>query len=96
MTEAVFADAMARPDEGFDAMAPENVSPLVAWLCSEAAGSVSGRVFEVSGGRIALFDGWRPGAEVDRGARWPAADVGAAVAGLIDEAPAPMPVYGAR
>src|SRR4051812_15880878 len=27
MTEGVFAEAMARPDAGFDAMAPENVSP---------------------------------------------------------------------
>lgn len=35
MTEAVFAETMAKPEDGaFDAMAPENVSPLVVWLGS--------------------------------------------------------------
>src|SRR6476659_10107412 len=35
MTEEVFAQTMAAPQEGeFDAMAPENVSPLVVWLGS--------------------------------------------------------------
>ena len=32
MTEAAFAETMARPDDGFDAMDPANVSPVVAWL----------------------------------------------------------------
>ncbi|HUO40797.1 MAG TPA: SDR family oxidoreductase, partial [Mycobacterium sp.] len=32
MTEKVFAETMTRPEDGFDAMAPENVSPLVVWL----------------------------------------------------------------
>ena len=35
MTEGVFTEMMAEVDDGaFDAMAPENVSPLVAWLAS--------------------------------------------------------------
>ncbi len=35
MTEEVFAQTMAAPAEGeFDAMAPDNVSPLVVWLGS--------------------------------------------------------------
>ena len=35
MTEEVFAETMAKPGEGeFDAMAPENVAPLVVWLGS--------------------------------------------------------------
>lgn len=96
MTEAVFADMMAAPEDGFDAMAPENVAPLVAWLCSTESRHVTGRMFEVSGGKIVLSDGWRPGATVDKGARWELAEVGDAVDGLMDEAPSPMPVYGAR
>ena len=37
MTEQTFAETMAAPAEGeFDAMAPENVSPLVVWLASAA------------------------------------------------------------
>src|SRR5439155_11942953 len=31
MTEVAMPDMMRKPEEGFDAMAPENVSPLVVW-----------------------------------------------------------------
>ena len=96
MTEAVFADMMATPGSGFDAMDPANVSPLVAWLGSGDAGDVTGKVFEVSGGRIVLSDGWRPGSEANQDRRWDPADVGAAVRALVAETAAPMPVYGAR
>ncbi|MEO1267010.1 MAG: SDR family oxidoreductase [Myxococcota bacterium] len=97
MTEEVFADMMAEADEGaFDEMAPENVSPLVVWLASTEAREVTGRVFEVSGGWISITDGWRPAAKVDQGHRWDPADVGTAVQQLLDEAIAPMKVYGAK
>jgi NAD(P)-dependent dehydrogenase (short-subunit alcohol dehydrogenase family) len=94
MTEGAFADTMAQPDEGFDAMAPENVSPLVVWLGSAESRDVTGRVFEVEGGVIGVADGWQHGPRVDKGARWDPADVGAAVHKLLGEAPAPAPVYG--
>ena len=95
MTEAVFADMMAKPESGFDAMDPANISPLVVWLASRDSSAVSGRVFEVQGGKISVADGWRPGPEVDRGARWDPADVGPAVHALLDQALSPAPVYGA-
>lgn len=94
MTEAVFAQMMAAPTDGFDAMDPANVSPLVAFLVSEASGAVTGRVFEVSGGKLSVADGWREGPVVDRGARWPAGEVGAAVAELLERAVPPQKVYG--
>ncbi|MGC5016162.1 SDR family oxidoreductase [Streptosporangium sp. DT93] len=95
MTEEVFAETMARPKEGFDAMDPANIAPLVAWLGSAASGHVTGRVFEVEGGSVSLADGWRHGPRVDRGARWDPSDIGDAVTKLLTEAPAPEPVYGA-
>ncbi|SEG93674.1 NAD(P)-dependent dehydrogenase, short-chain alcohol dehydrogenase family [Thermomonospora echinospora] len=95
MTEGAFAEKMAVPDSGFDAMAPDNVSPVVAWLASEDSADVTGRVIEVEGGRICVEDGWRHGPAVDLGRRWAAADVGAAVRDLIRKSPAPEPVYGA-
>jgi NAD(P)-dependent dehydrogenase (short-subunit alcohol dehydrogenase family) len=95
MTETVFADRMAAPAGGFDAMAPENISPLVAWLAS-AECDVSGRVFEIEGGMLTLADGWRPGARVEQAQRWDAGEIGSAVRKLIAEAPAPEPVYGAE
>ncbi|MGV9778453.1 SDR family oxidoreductase [Streptosporangium sp. NPDC003464] len=95
MTEEVFATTMARPADGFDAMDPANVAPLVAWLGSAGSAHVTGRVFEVEGGVLSLADGWRHGPRADRGARWEPAEIGDAVAGLLAEAAEPEPVYGA-
>jgi hypothetical protein len=95
LTAGAFAEQMAAPDSGFDAMAPENVSPLVVWLGSEDAGDVTGRVFEVDGGRICLADGWRRGPTVERDERWPVEEIGPVVRTLIDKSVPPEPVYGA-
>jgi NAD(P)-dependent dehydrogenase (short-subunit alcohol dehydrogenase family) len=95
MTEAVFADTMATPDEGFDVMAPENVSPLVVWLGSAESRDVTGKVFEVEGGLIRVAEGWAHGPQVDKGARWDLAELGPAVADLLTKARPPVPVYGA-
>jgi NAD(P)-dependent dehydrogenase (short-subunit alcohol dehydrogenase family) len=94
MTEAVFAEMMKRPAEGFDAMDPANVSPLVAWLASAESGDVTGRVFEVQGGLISVAEGWRVGPRVDRGARWDAAALGPVVGKLIADTATPEKVYG--
>lgn len=97
MTEQTFAESMAAPGGGgFDAMAPENVSPLVVWLGAEDSAGVTGRVFEVEGGRITVMEGWRPGPTADRGARWTPAGVGAAVTELLAAAEPPPPAYGTR
>ena len=94
MTETVFADMMKRPDGGFDAMAPENVSPLVVWLASSESRDVTGRVFEVSGGSLSLADGWREGPKLERGARWEPSEIGAGVRDLLRKAVPPQKVYG--
>ena len=97
MTERAFAETMAAPqDGGFDAMAPENVSPLVVWLGSAACAGVTGRVFGSEGGRITVMEGWRPGPTVDKGARWTPAEAGEAAQKLVAEAEPPQPVYGAQ
>jgi NAD(P)-dependent dehydrogenase (short-subunit alcohol dehydrogenase family) len=96
MTEQVFAETMAAPAEGeFDAMAPDNIAPLVVWLGSAGSRRVTGRVFEVEGGKIGVADGWQHGPQFDKGARWEPDEVGAVVVDLLAEAPAPAPVYGA-
>jgi NAD(P)-dependent dehydrogenase (short-subunit alcohol dehydrogenase family) len=95
LTEGVFQDMMADVAEGFDAMAPENVSPLVVWLGSGDSRDVTGRVFEVEGGKISVADGWQHGEPIDKGDRWEPAEVGSAVRELLAKAPAPAPVYGA-
>ncbi|MCW3841496.1 SDR family NAD(P)-dependent oxidoreductase, partial [Micromonospora yasonensis] len=95
MTEAVFADAMRTPDGGFDAMAAENVSPLVVWLAGEESGDVTGRVFEVAGGAVSVADGWQHGEAMDAGRRWRPDELGPVIRELIRKAPVPAPVYGA-
>ncbi|MGI8710819.1 MAG: SDR family oxidoreductase [Acidimicrobiales bacterium] len=96
MTEQVFADTMAAPDDpdAFDEMAADNVAPLVAWLASVDSTDVTGRVFEVEGGKVSVADGWRHGTVIDNGARWEPIEVGAAVTKLLADTPAPTPVYG--
>jgi NAD(P)-dependent dehydrogenase (short-subunit alcohol dehydrogenase family) len=94
LTEGVFADMMAEVGSGFDAMAPENIAPLVVWLGSNESGDVTGRVFEVEGGKISVTDGWQHGPPTDLGRRWDPAEVGQTVRDLIEKAPAPAPVYG--
>ncbi|MGI8663483.1 MAG: SDR family oxidoreductase [Acidimicrobiales bacterium] len=96
MTETVFADVMAVPGaaEAFDAMAPENVSPLVVWLGSPASAAVTGKVFEVEGGKVSVADGWQHGTSVDKGGRWTPAELGPVIADLLASAPPPAPVYG--
>jgi NAD(P)-dependent dehydrogenase (short-subunit alcohol dehydrogenase family) len=95
MTEGVFEEMMAKPDMGFDAMDPANVSPLVVWLGSAEARDVTGRVFEVGGGSVSVADGWRHGPRRDKGGRWDPDELGPVVRELLAELRPPDPVYGA-
>ena len=95
MTETVFADMMSTQGQDFDAMAPENVSPLVVWLGSVEAREITGKMFEVEGGKIRIAEGWAHGPEIDKGARWDPAELGPVVADLLAKARPAVPVYGA-
>jgi len=64
----ILADMFAKPDDGFDTFAPENVGPLVAYLASPKAASVNGYVMIVWGKEIKMVD--KPGT----GARFETAD----------------------
>jgi NAD(P)-dependent dehydrogenase (short-subunit alcohol dehydrogenase family) len=95
MTEVAMPEMMRAPAGGFDAMAPDNVSPLVVWLGSAESGDVTGRVFEVEGGVVGLADGWQHGPRADKGERWSPSELGDVVRELIAAAPTPIQVYGA-
>lgn len=95
MTEGPFGEMMKKPADGsFDYYAPENVAPLVVWLCSPLSAQVTGRVFEVEGGKISIAVGWQRGAVRDRRARWHPAELTEVVNELIAKAPAAQKVYG--
>ncbi|MFW6869077.1 SDR family oxidoreductase [Nocardioides sp. CPCC 206347] len=95
---AIAPVARTRMTEGaFDTSAmalPEDNSPVVAWLASEEAGDVTGRVIEIDGSVITVENGWSHGPSRDNGSRWEAAAVGPALRDLLAAAPAPEPVYG--
>ena len=88
MTEGAFdTSAMALPEDN---------SPIVAWLASEEAGDVTGRVIEIDGGKVTVENGWRartrarprPPVGGGRGRAGPARR-------CSPPAPTPEPVYGA-
>jgi NAD(P)-dependent dehydrogenase (short-subunit alcohol dehydrogenase family) len=67
-------------------LAPEQVSPVVAWLASVDSQNVTGRVFDVGGGRIGVAEAWRLGPEVTRQDPWDAADLGSVIPDLVAKA----------
>jgi NAD(P)-dependent dehydrogenase (short-subunit alcohol dehydrogenase family) len=93
MTTEFWPQHTARPNSGFDAMDPATVAPMVTWLGSEASGDVTGCVFEVGGGMIALEEGWNMGPMIDRQRKWEPEEIGPAVAGLIARRRPPAPVW---
>jgi 3-oxoacyl-[acyl-carrier protein] reductase len=66
----MLAAMFAKPDGGFDTYAPENVSPLVAWLGSREAGQVSGYVMILYGKEIVVLDRPSLGAKFESRDAW--------------------------
>jgi NAD(P)-dependent dehydrogenase (short-subunit alcohol dehydrogenase family) len=93
MTSEFWPAQIAKPEHGFDAMDPANVAPLLVWLGSEHSSHVTGCVFEVGGGLIALEEGWDFGPMIDRQRRWAPAEVGPAVDVLLSRRRVPRPVW---
>jgi NAD(P)-dependent dehydrogenase (short-subunit alcohol dehydrogenase family) len=87
MTENLGGRASQRPEEGqFDEMSADNVAPLVVWLGSNDSTDVTGRVFNVSGGRISVAEGWKAGPGIDKGDRWEPGELTAVVPDLVAKA----------
>lgn len=75
MTETVAGavDFMSGPE-----WEPENISPLVVFLATDAAADVSGQVFVVWGTRVHLMEGFTLASTLDRGeGRWTPAELAA-------------------
>jgi NAD(P)-dependent dehydrogenase (short-subunit alcohol dehydrogenase family) len=88
MTENLASGVMgAAPAEGeWDPRGPDNIAPLVTWLASSQSAGITGQVFLVGGGRIAVATSWGRGPGVDNGARWDPNDLGGVVPDLVSQA----------
>jgi NAD(P)-dependent dehydrogenase (short-subunit alcohol dehydrogenase family) len=95
MTEPMYGATMAENKDGFDAFAPDNVSPLVVWLGSADSKDVTGQTFDLAGGMIRIMEGWHNGPTIDIGKKWNPADIGPAVRDLLSKARKAQPVYSA-
>ena len=94
MTEGVFYESEA--PRGWDEKDPSNVSPLVVWLSSRDC-NVTGKMFEISGGKINLCDAWRHGpSEEVEGRKFEVDEIGGAVNKLMERILPPENVYGSR
>jgi NAD(P)-dependent dehydrogenase (short-subunit alcohol dehydrogenase family) len=51
-------------DEMREAQSPRWIAPIVTWLASRESSDVTGRVFEASGGVLAIAEGWHRGPTV--------------------------------
>jgi hypothetical protein len=54
--------------DGYDPLDPSNPSPVVAWLCSEASGWLTGAVLRVEGNQVQRVQPWH----VDMSSRYTA------------------------
>jgi NAD(P)-dependent dehydrogenase (short-subunit alcohol dehydrogenase family) len=82
MTEQTFGDLRIEGD--FDPLAPENIAPLVAFLCSDAAEGITGQVFGITGGLVELYQSWTPVAELHKDARWEPSELAERVEELFE------------
>jgi NAD(P)-dependent dehydrogenase (short-subunit alcohol dehydrogenase family) len=79
---ALAARVAAPTGDAFDEWDPANVSPVVAWLASPQC-PVTGRVFFVQGGHVALYRPWSIESELKRDGRWTVEELDAELRGIV-------------
>jgi NAD(P)-dependent dehydrogenase (short-subunit alcohol dehydrogenase family) len=84
MTSGAFGAAVDAKIGDFDFWDPRNVAPLVAYLCSDAAAHITGKVFGVQGDAVELYRPWTSvGAIENERRRWEPEQLAARMDGLL-------------
>jgi NAD(P)-dependent dehydrogenase (short-subunit alcohol dehydrogenase family) len=71
MTEASFGE-IPKPEDGFDAMDPANIAPIVVALCADEAQDITGQCFFIYGGAVNILRPWDAGELFARDDQWDA------------------------
>jgi NAD(P)-dependent dehydrogenase (short-subunit alcohol dehydrogenase family) len=69
MTEHTFGE-IPKPEDGFDAMDPANIAPIVVALCADEAQEITGQCFFVYGGAVNALRPWDAGELFARDGKW--------------------------
>jgi short-subunit dehydrogenase len=90
MTEGAYGDiagdSIAGNTGDFDFWHPDNVAPMVAFLCSSASAHVSGKVFGVQGDTVEIYRPWSSAAVIENGKRrWDVDQLAGRVMELFEE-----------
>ena len=78
-TRAMRAGPFPPPAEGTLTSEPDDVAPMVVWLCTDAADGVSGNIFHCTGNRVSLMNHPVPHRSIYKDGRWTVDELAAVV-----------------
>lgn len=86
------APLMGTPEDlikkhGYDVLDPDNIAPIVAYLASEDAQDITGRVFRVGGGIVWVLQSWKSVDKISRKGKWDPNELGPKIKQLLQKVP---------
>ena len=93
MARTRLTEAIMQQNADID-LRPEHIAPVVTWLASERSSAVTGRIFVVGGGQVALAEPWRLGPEIIKRGVWELEELEAEMPGLLSRAGPSIDIMG--
>mgnify|MGYP006078905937 FL=1 len=78
-TRAMRVGEFKKAEEDHFISNPEDVAPVVAWLCTDAASHINGEVIHAQGNRISLFNKYETHRSITKSGRWTVEELANAV-----------------